>query len=516
MNGKFIDKLTDVALWLDRRLHLTKLWETTAGHHVPKSSGSWFYTFGSMTLLCFVIQIVTGIALALIYIPSAAEAYRSLEYLNYQQPLGWFLRALHYWGSLCMVVIMVLHMAQVFLWGAYKYPRELTWISGVVLLFLTLGLAFSGQVLRFDTDSYWGIGIGAAILGRIPFVGAQLVDVLLGGPIIGSDTLSRFFALHVFVLPGGLLALLSIHLRLVLSKGINEYPKPGVQVRRRTYDAEYEEMVHKDGVPFVPDAINKDLVANGILLVVMVLLAIFLGPNGPHTPGDPTQIISEAKPDYPFLWLLSAAALLPNGSEVMLFMVFPLIATIILFALPFISNEGEKSWRRRPIAVITVILVFLTVTMLTYAGLTGPWSPRMEAWTSDASKPEFIKARTPLELQGALVLQDKQCRNCHAIGGLGGQRGPDLSAVGTRLTAPQLVRQVIQGGGNMPAYGKNLSPEETRALVAYLVSLRPPNTAPAQEAIGPLKAQKEPTNKAAQADSTGSKSSKDLATTDQR
>jgi ubiquinol-cytochrome c reductase cytochrome b subunit len=154
--------------------------------------------------------------------------------------------------------------------------------------------------------------------------------------------------------------------------------------------------------------------------------------------------------------------------------------------------------------------------MLTYAGLTGPWSPRMEAWTSDASKPEFIKARTPLELQGALVLQYMQCRNCHAIGGLGGQRGPDLSTVGARLTAPQLVRQVIQGGGNMPAYGKNLSPEETRALVAYLVSLRPPNTAPAQEAIGPLKAQKDATNKAAQAGSTGPESGKALATTDKR
>jgi ubiquinol-cytochrome c reductase cytochrome b subunit len=135
---------------------------------------------------------------------------------------------------------------------------------------------------------------------------------------------------------------------------------------------------------------------------------------------------------------------------------------------------------------MTVLIFFLSIAMLTYAGLTGPWSPRMEAWTSDPSKPQFIKGRTPLELQGALVLQNKQCRNCHAIGGLGGHRGPDLSRVGTRLTDPQLVRQVIQGGGNMPAYGRNLSPEETRALVAYLVSLRPANAAPAREAVGPL------------------------------
>ncbi len=118
--------------------------------------------------------------------------------------------------------------------------------------------------------------------------------------------------------------------------------------------------------------------------------------------------------------------------------------------------------------------------------MAGPWSPHMEAWSSQPSKPEFIKGRHALELQGAVVFQNKQCRNCHAIGGEGGQRGPDLSSIGAQMAGPQLVRQVIQGGGNMPAYGNNLSPAETRALVAYLISLRPPNTAPAQEPIGPL------------------------------
>ena len=318
-----ISTLINVAMWFERRLHLVKVWKATGGHPIPKSSASWFYVFGSMTLLCFTIQILTGILLALVYIPSASEAYRSLEFLNYQQELGWFLRAVHYWGSNCMVVVMFFHMTQVFLWGAYKHPRELTWISGVVLLLLTLGLSFTGQVMRFDSDAYWGIGIGAAISGRIPFVGAQVVNLLLGGPIIGSDTLSRFFALHVFVLPGAVLALVSLHLRLVLLKGINEYPKPGVQVRKETYVKEYEEMVHKDGMPFVPNGIGKDIVANGLLLLVIVALAVFVGPKGPEIPADPAQIISEAKPDYPFLWLLSAAALLPNGSEIILFFVVP-------------------------------------------------------------------------------------------------------------------------------------------------------------------------------------------------
>jgi len=490
MNGKskkFTEKMVDVAMWLERRLHLVKLWETTAGHPVPKSSGSWFYTFGSMTLLCFVIQILTGIVLAMVYIPTAAHAYQSLEFLNFEQDVGWFMRAMHYWGSNCMVIVMALHMTQVFLWGAYKYPRELTWVSGIVLLVLTLAMSFSGQVLRFDSDSYWGIGIGAAIMGRVPFIGAQLVDLLLGGPIIGSDTLGRFFALHVFVVPGAILALLSLHLRVVLGKGINEYPKPGVQVNRQTYDAEYQEIIRKEGVPFVPHAVSKDVVANGILLLVIVALAAFLGPKGPDIPGDPTQVIAEAKPDYPFLWLLSAAALLPNGSEYALFFVFPLIAAIVLFGLPFFAGEGEKSWRRRPVAIIAVILIYLCVGMLTYAGLTGPWSPHMDAWSSQPINATLIKGRTPLELQGALVFQNNQCRNCHAIDGKGGHRGPDLTAIGTIQTQPQLVRQIIQGGGNMPAYGKNLSPRQIRALTSYLVSLRPPHAGPARDAAMPEK-----------------------------
>ena len=492
MNGKpkkVSGWLVDVAMWLERRLHLVKLWETTAGHPIPKSSVSWFYTFGSMTLLCFVIQIVTGILLSLFYTPTAAGAYQSLEFLNFHQELGWFMRAMHYWGSNCMVIVMALHMTQVFLWGAYKYPRELTWISGVVLLLLTLAMSFSGQVLRFDSDSYWGIGIGAAIMGRIPVIGAHMVNLLLGGPIIGNDTLGRFFALHVFVIPGAILALLSMHLRLVLGKGINENPTPGVQVNRQTYDAEYHKNVQKDGIPFVPNGVAKDVVANGILLVVIVALAVLVGPKGPDIPGDPTQLIAEAKPDYPFLWLLSAAALLPNESEWLyaLFFAFPIVASIILIGLPFFAGEGEKSWRRRPVSIIAVVLIYLCVGMLTYTGITGPWSPHMDAWSGALIKPEFIKGRTPLELQGALVFQNNQCRNCHAIGGQGGHRGPDLSRVGTIQTQPQLVRQIIQGGGNMPAYGKNLSADQIRALTAFLVSLRPPNSAPAQDSAVPEK-----------------------------
>ena len=162
----------------------------------------WWYVFGSASLTLLMMQIVTGIGLALVYVPAADKAYDSLLYLNYEQPLGWFLRALHYYAGSGMVVMVLVHMTQVFLHGAYKYPRELTWVVGVVLLLFTLGMFFTGQVLRWDPDAYWGLAVGGSMAGRVPVLGPQIVELLLGGPIIGGDALSRFFTLHVFVIPG--------------------------------------------------------------------------------------------------------------------------------------------------------------------------------------------------------------------------------------------------------------------------------------------------------------------------
>ena len=380
---------------------------------------------------------------------------------------------------------MLLHMTQVFLFGAYKYPREITWITGVILMALTLGLAFTGQVMRFDEDAYWGLGIGVAIMGRVPFLGEQLVNMMLGGPIIASDTLSRFFALHVFVLPGGILALVSIHLRMVLTKGINEYPQPGMVVRRETYDKEYAAILKKEGVPFFPKAISKDLVAAAIVIFGIVACACFFGPKGPLGPPNPVQIDTLPRPDFFFLWIFAIAALMPDWMETVALLGGPVIIGIILFALPFFNGTGEKSWRRRPVAVMTVILTYVSLGLLTYLGHTSPWSPDMNAWKSAETPKKFLQGRSPLELQGSLVIQSMQCRNCHAIDGIGGQRGPDLADVGARLTKDQLIRQVIQGGGNMPAYGKNLSPDQVDAVVAYMVSLRTPGVTAALDSSQP-------------------------------
>jgi ubiquinol-cytochrome c reductase cytochrome b subunit len=173
---------------------------------------------------------------------------------------------------------------------------------------------------------------------------------------------------------------------------------------------------------------------------------------------------------------------LPPSMETPALLIGPVVVIAFLVLLPFLSGEGEKSWRRRPIAVLTVLLIAIILGTLTHLAGYTPWSPHMNAWSGDPVPEQSLQGRTALERQGALVFQVKQCRNCHSLGNLGGERGPALDGVAVRLTQDQLIRQVIQGGGNMPAYGKNLSPAETTALVAFLETLHPGGQAPAREA----------------------------------
>jgi ubiquinol-cytochrome c reductase cytochrome b subunit len=474
--------IMEVWAWLDQRLQLGAEIRETAEHRVPRETASWFYVFGSAALTCFMLQIVTGILLALIYVPSAGEAWNSLQILNHGISLGWFIRGLHGWGSNFMVAIVLIHMVQVFLFGAYKFPRELTWMIGVCLLLMTLAMAFTGQVLRFDQDAYWGLGIGASIASRVPVIGPWAVNLMLGGPIIAGATLSRFFAVHVFVVPGLLIAFVGVHLLMVLKLGVNEWPMPGRIVRRATYLQEYHELTHKEGVPFVPYAVWKDVFFSGFILLSIAACAVFLGPFGPSGQPDPTIIQTAPRPDFFFLWLYAVLSYLPPSAETPILMIGPAIGIVALLLLPFIAGEGEKSWKRRPIAVLTILLVAVMLGSLTQLGLHTPWSPMMDAWSSVPIPTEYLQGRTALERRGALVFQAKQCRNCHSLDDMGGKRGPALDRVALRLTQDQLIRQVIQGGGNMPAYGKNLSPAETTALVAFLETLHPAGQPPAGNA----------------------------------
>ncbi len=221
-------------------------------------------------------------------------------------------------------------------------------------------------------------------------MGGPLVDLLLGGPIIAGPTLTRFFALHVFVIPGLMLAFAGLHIWMVVGLGINDWPMPGRIVRRSTYIQEYHELTHKDGIPFVPGAVWKDMMFSAAILFAVALCAVFLGPFGPTGFPDPTIIQTVPKPDFFFLWLYTILSFLPENLETPFILIAPVVGIGFLLALPFFAGEGEKSWRRRPIAVLSITVLAVGFAVCQHLGTYTPWSPEMQAWSGDTVPVRYV------------------------------------------------------------------------------------------------------------------------------
>jgi len=213
----------ETVAWLDQRLGASGFLTGMLFRKVPKGT-NWFYTLGSATLFAFIVQATTGVFLAMFYTPSATQAYASISHINNEVPLGQFVHGMHKWGSSVMVILIFLHMGRTFFFGAYKYPRELNWVIGVVLLILTMTMAFTGYLLPFDQRSFWASIVGININGTGPIVGPYLSDFLRAGPELGATTLSRFYAIHMLLVPGAIIALIGAHLYLVVKLGTTAPP----------------------------------------------------------------------------------------------------------------------------------------------------------------------------------------------------------------------------------------------------------------------------------------------------
>ncbi len=213
-------KLTD---WLDERVGWRSIWDNVFKRKIPYVN--WLYTLGSATLLAVINQGVTGILLTIYYVPTPDHAYDSVQYITTQVPAGWMIRGLHHWGASAMVVLSFLHMLRVIFLGSYKYPREVTWFTGVFLFLTTIGFGFTGYLLPWDQKAYWATTVGTQIVAVTPLVGNWLLRVVLGGAELSPLTLTRFYGTHVWILPAALLLLLGIHLYLVISIGISEMPQ---------------------------------------------------------------------------------------------------------------------------------------------------------------------------------------------------------------------------------------------------------------------------------------------------
>jgi ubiquinol-cytochrome c reductase cytochrome b subunit len=451
--------------WFDER---TGLGATVGGlleHPVPPTG--WDYTIGSAALVAFIVQVVTGVALAFTYVPSPDQAYASLEFITHGAVLGGVVRGIHYWGASAMVLLVAAHMVQVLLIGSFKYPREVNWLSGTLLLVFTFGMAFTGQLLRWNQDAYWAVVVGAAQAARAPFIGEWLTGILFAGQSVGAATLTRFYATHVFLIPAVVFGLLGLHLFLVIRNGVSEPPRVGEVVNPRTYKQHYEELLRRIGVPFWPDAAWKDVIFALAVGTAVLVLAITVGAPELGKQADPTVIEAYPRPDWYFLWYFALLALLPTGIEDWFIIGFPLLLGLVFFALPFIAPTGERHPRQRPLTVGVVAVSTLAITALVVEGNRAPWSPTLSNVQLSAEVLAPLQGR---EQQGAALYQSRGCINCHLLAGAGGQRGPNLTLVGSRLTPDQLTWRILNGGYNMPAYGTKLQPNEVDALVAFLSS----------------------------------------------
>lgn len=456
--------------WLDNRLGFSQVILPIIEHPVPRSV-DWWYVLGSATLVAFIVQVITGVALAFVYVPSPDAAYDTLRFITEGETLGSVVRGIHYWGSSAMVILIAAHMAHVFLIGAFKFPREMNWLTGSVLLVLTIGMAFTGQLLRWNQDAYWAVVVAAQQVGRFPLIGESLAYLLVAGQTVGGQTLTRFYATHVFLIPAVMFLLIGAHLYLVVRHGISEPPRAGEPVDPATYQQRYNRLLKTDGMPFWPDAAWKDVVFALAVGAIVVILAIVVGPAALGEPANPANLDVYPRPDWYLLWYFALLALIPPVAESWVIIGFPLLIGVILFLLPFIAPAGERSPRRRPWAIAIVGLTVIVIAVLIQEGYRAPWSPELPP---PSLPPAVVQPLTGSALQGAQVYEQQGCISCHAIAGAGGIRGPNLSEVGSRLSRDQLTWRILYGGRNMPAYGTTIPPVDLDALVDFLLLQKSP------------------------------------------
>ena len=469
--AKLLDKavLDKAAEWLEDRTGLVKPFIHMMIHPVPGKS-TWAYVFGTAIMTSFIVQLASGVALSTMYVPSGGEAWESVKWITEKVPFGAWLRATHYFGASAMVIFVGAHAIRTYLFGSFKFPRELNWISGVFLLFLTVSIAFTGQVLRWDQTAVWTVAVGAEQALRAPVLGKMLVRVLCSGDNVNASTLSHFFAMHVFIFPVLLIALIGFHVWLVLHHGISEPPTAGKPVNRDTYREEYKELLKREGVPFWPHAAWRDAFFSTLVVLGICACALYFGPPAIENPPDPSLVNAEPKPDWYLTWYFALLALVPAQIEDWFILLFPVFLVVGMLTPPFLSNTGERSARRRPWAVAIVVIIVGSVLALWQEGINEYWTPKFEAKPVPKAA---IGEMTKPESEGMKIFNDRGCLFCHMIAGHGGKRGPDLTDVGERLTHDQLTVRIVNGGVNMPAYAGNISAKDLKELTTFLESLKP-------------------------------------------
>jgi len=350
--------------WLDRRYQTNAFVQALLHVEIPRSVRT--YYLGGITLFFFIVQVITGILLTIYYRPTPQAAYDSILLIMNGVRFGWLIRSIHSWSASLMVLFCVLHLLRVFFQAAYKRPREVTWILGVFLLLLTMGFGFTGYLLPWDQRAYWATTVGSQIAGAIPVVGEALLRFLRGGAEITALTLTRFFGIHVLILPISLAVVLVGHLILVHQTGLADPDRDAALTKSQGSTAGGESLEAKPSqrlLPFWPYYVVDELAAWYLMLAVLVILASIL-PAGLEDPADPLLTPEHSKPEWYFLFLYQALKYVPRIIGISL----PFVGIILLLALPLFDRNPYASPRRRPMAILVGVVAVITVVALTIWG----------------------------------------------------------------------------------------------------------------------------------------------------
>jgi quinol-cytochrome oxidoreductase complex cytochrome b subunit len=355
--------------WLDERLSLTPAVEKLREKKVPAHRFSVYYYLGGITLFFFLVQVVTGILLMLYYRPSAQEAFESVEFIMTIVPFGWLMRSIHSWSANLMVFFAFLHLATVFFVRSYRRPRELTWVTGVLLLFLILAFGFSGYLLPWNQLAFFATKVGTEIAGSVPLVGDWTVRFLRGGDRVTGGTLSRFYGWHVAILPALTTVLLVGHLLLVQLHGMSVPPGQVATARRRR------------PMKFFPHYALRDLFAwIAALAVLATIAALFPWELGEKA--DPfAPAFADIKPEWYFMFMFETLKWIPGGEVAGIsYEAFPImffgLAGLILLLVPFLDRGREGEHQRRGVTIAGVVAVAFVVgmTALGYRSLVPIWA----------------------------------------------------------------------------------------------------------------------------------------------
>jgi ubiquinol-cytochrome c reductase cytochrome b subunit len=468
--------------WLNVRTGLDTLLHTALDEPIP-GGARLAYIFGSGLLFVFISQVITGIFLALYYVPSADHAHATVAYITKSVTAGSFLRSLHFYGASAMVVVLLLHLSQTYIYGAYKCRRELLWLSGCVLFGLVLAMAFTGYLLPWDQRAYFATAVGTNAIGEVPLLGESLMRLVRGGTEMGTLTVSRFFVAHVFFIPACIFALLASHIFFFRKAGpAGPYTADPCDPKEKTE-------------PFYPRQVLMDLSLTALLIVALGFISFFV-PATLGPPANPADAQYVPRPEWYYLPIFQWLKYWHGAASVIGVLVVPAILVLAVLGVPFLDRSIERRPWKRPIAMGAYAFVLFTLIGLGLRSnyqdkldtsvaqqlskqeeeekdyMRKPFEPELSA---DSLAAANVTLADPIAAKGKTIFGAQSCNACHGDGGVGTAAAPALIGVGAKYSYDQLATLLKHPNEKMTAGGMpsvDLSDQDLKALITYLQSIK--------------------------------------------